>query len=329
MRAKAFCIMTIAMVCGVLIAARVTVTHAEPMKFKAVAFLPANNANVAGFNIFMEKVNNKFKDSITIELLGGPEVIPPFQLHEAVKSGAVDMCLTSCGYYPSLLWEAQTAMFTNKNHKEVAETGYYEIMEKLHEEKGLVWLGPGTLEDTFHLYVNSDLQGPGDFAGKKIRVFPPFIPFMKALDAAPINLPMGDIYTAMERGAIDGFVQSHLGFVTDFSWHEVTKFAVDYPLYKAIAVILVNPAKWNKLSPDVRKAIKEFKNTEVNQAIADYYANLGAERWKLMMDKGVKPLEFSEQDGKLFLDKAYESAWEHVNAKSPELGPKLQKMLVK
>jgi len=59
----------------------------KPVIFKAVAFLPVNNANVAGFNIFIQKMNEKFKDSLQIELIGGPEVTPPFQLHEAVKSG--------------------------------------------------------------------------------------------------------------------------------------------------------------------------------------------------------------------------------------------------
>ena len=303
---------------------------AGPVTFKAVAFLPANNANVAGFNIFMEKMNQKFKNDIHIELLGGPEVTPPFQLHEAVKNGVIDMCVTSCGYYPSLLWEAQSAMFTNKDYlQEVAKTDYYKIMRSMHKEKGLIWLGPGTLKDTFHLYTNVELKIPEDLSGKKIRVFPPFIPLMKAVGAAPINLPIGDIYTAMERGAIDGFVQSPLGVVTDFSWHEVTDYALVHPLYKAVAVILVNPEKWNKLSPELQKAIIEYKDTVINQAIADYYANLRQERWDLMVEKGIKPIEFSEEDGERFLQTAYDAAWDHIIEKSPELGPKLKEMLVK
>lgn len=306
-----------------------TLVFASPVKFKAVAFLPSDNANVAGFNIFIEKMNEKFKDEINIELLGGPEVTPPFQLHEAVKSGVIDMCLTSCGYYPSLLWEAQTAMFTNKSYKEIAHTDYYSIMRRLHKEKDLIWLGEGTLNDTFYLYTNVEISSPEDLSGKRIRVFPPFIPLMKALGAAPINLPMGDVYTAMERGAIDGFVQSPLGFVTDFSWHEVTKFVVQYPLYKAIAVILVNQDKWNKLPADVQEAIMEYKDTVINEAIADYYINLGEDRWDLMMEKGVKPLTFTEEDGQRFLDIAYDSAWGYVIDKSPELGPKLKETLVK
>jgi len=53
----------------------------------------------------------EFKDKVRIEFLGGPEVTPPFQLHEAVKNSVIAMCFTSRGYYPSLLWEAQSSLF--------------------------------------------------------------------------------------------------------------------------------------------------------------------------------------------------------------------------
>jgi len=328
---KAIITMVTVMVVGLLIFgfAAPTTALAKPVKFKAVAFLPVNNANVAGFNIFIEKVNNKFKNSMQIKLLGGPEVTPPFQLHEAVKKGVIDMCLTSCGYYPSLLWEAQSAMFINKNYREIAQTDYFDIMSGLHKDVGLIWLGAGTLNMAFHLYTNPEVKRPKDFAGKKIRVFRPFIPLVKALGAVPINLPMGDIYTAMERGAVDGFVMTHFGFVKDFSWHEVTKHVIDYPVYQGTAVILVNPKKWNEIPADVQSEIIAFKKSTIDPAIHEYYAELSSKDWQLMMDNGVKPIKFSEADGKAFLNLAYDVAWDDVVNKSPELAPKLKKMLVK
>ena len=319
----------IAVVLAGLVFAYPLLSLAKPVTFKAVAFLPVNNANVVGFNIFVEKVNGKFADNMQIELVGGPEVTPPFQLHEAVKKGVIDMCLTSCGYYPSLLWEAQSAMFINKNYKEIAQTEYFDVMSQLHQDVGLVWLGAGTLNMAFHLYTNPEIKTPKDFAGKKIRVFPPFIPLIKAVEAVPINLPMGDIYTAMERGAVDGFVMTHFGFVKDFSWHEVSKYVIDYPLYQGTAVILVNPEKWSQVPGDVQKEIIAFKKSTIDPAIHDYYEGLGGQDWQLMLDKGVKPIKFSEADGKAFLKMAYDAAWDQVIGKSPELGPKLKEMLVK
>ncbi len=302
---------------------------AEAQKFKAVAFLPANNDIVTGFKMFMEMVNKKYKDSIEIELLGGPEVTPPFQLHEAVKNGTIDMCLTSCGYYPSLVWEAQSAMFSNKDYKAVAATEYHDIMTKLHDKVGLVWLGQGTFEMYFYFYSNPELKSVEDFKGKKIRIFPPVIPLVKAIGAVPVTLPMGDIYTAMERGTVDGFVMVPTGFVKDFSWNEVTKYAVDYPVYQATAVILANKAKWSKLPEDVQKDIIKFKRETVDPAVAEYYKKLGKESWEELVKSGVKPIKFPGTEGAEFQKTAYDVAWKNIIKKSPDLGPKLEKMLVK
>ena len=79
----------------------------------------------------------------------------------------------------------------------------------------------------------------------------------------------------------------------------------------------------------LRKQIIEFKKTEANAASAEFFKNISAERWQLMLDKGVKPLKFSKADGEAFLKLAYDAAWDYVIAKSPEIAPKLKKMLVK
>jgi len=312
----------------------------EVVTFKAVAFLPAKDMDVRGFTIFINKVNVKFKDYLKIDLLGGPEVTPPFQLHEAVKSGVIDMCLTSCSYYPSLVWEAQAGMYTNW---EISGTpkypAYFELMSKLHENAGLVWLDSANLNQTFHMFVNKKLDTPWDAAGLKLRVFPAFIPLAEALEAVPINLPMGDIYTAMQRGTVDGFFMTHFGAVTDFSWQEVTKYVVDYPLYKGTCYILVNPKSWNKLPANIRKEIIDFKIKEVDPASAQFYGQETEQKWTMMTTLNfvppyvvrtpIKPIKFSPSDGEAFMKLAYDSAWKYVIAKSPDIGPKLKELLVK
>jgi len=312
-----------------LICSVTSLSFAKPVKIKAVAFSPVNNEIVSGFKIFAEMINSKFKDDISIQLLGGPEITPPFQLHEAVSKGVIDMCLTSCGYYPSLLWEAQTAMFTNKGYKEIAQTNYYDIMQKLHLKVGLVWLGSATYNLPFYYYTIPEINSPNDFSGRKIRVFPPLIPLTKALGAVPVNLPMGDIYTAMERKIVDGFVMVNTGFVKDFHWNEVTKYVIQHPVYQGTAIILVNLKKWNSLSATLQRSIMEFKQTTVDPAISDYYIKLKDREWRLTLDSGVKPIKFSKSNENAFLRLAYDSAWTRIISKSPKLGPELKRMLVK
>jgi TRAP-type C4-dicarboxylate transport system substrate-binding protein len=275
-------------------------------------------------------VNEKFKDHINIDILGGPEVTPPFQLHEAVKKGVIDMCLTGPSYYPSLVWESQSAIYTHKDSKEIYQTEFHEIMKRLHEKAGLIYFGSVNHLQGFHLFSNVKFGKVSDFSSKKIRVFPAMIPLIKGLKAVPINLPMGDIYTAMERGTVDGFIMTHFGFVEDFSWHEVTKYVLDYEIYSAATSVLINPKKWNKLPIGIRSAIWDYKNNTIDVAIAKFYKKVSKSKWDLMINKGVKPFKFSSVvDKDSFFKIAYDSPWDNIASKSPDLGPKLKNMLIK
>jgi len=326
---KFFCILISAIIITGLVISHASFLEAKPIKFKAVAFLPLNNTSTQYFKVMIDMINKEFKDHINIDLLGGPEVTPPFQLHEAVKNGVIDMCQTSATYYPSLLWEAQSASLCNLTYEEKYKTDYYDTFEKLHADVGLIWLDNINFGVSFYIFTNKPVKKPGDLAGQQIRIIPSFIPFMKALGAASVNLPMGDIYTAMERGNIDGFVQAYMGFVTDFSFHEVTKYVINHPLYQGPAWILANPKKWNKIPKEVQKKIIEFKKNKVNPVVLEIARKDLDKEWKLLLKSGVKPIKFSSTDEKAYLKLSLDSAWDHIIAKSPTLGPKLKKMLVK
>jgi len=48
---------------------------------------------------------------------------------------------------------------------------------------------------------------------------------------------------------------------------------------------------WSWGSWGRRQQIREYKKNVVNKEIADFFANVSAERWKMMIDKGVKPIK--------------------------------------
>ncbi len=126
------------------------------------------------------------------------------------------------------------------------------------------------------------------FQGKESGSFRHSFLSQRLLASRPSTYRWGDIYTAMERGAVDGFVMTHFGFVNDFDWHEVSKYVIDYPLYQGTAIILANPKKWGQLPPEVQKGIIDLKKESIEQAISDYYAPLNQKDWKLMTDEGSK-----------------------------------------
>jgi len=302
---------------------------AKEVKFKAVSFLPKGNPVIKAFEMMVTDFNKEFKGEASIFWAGGPEVIPAFQLGEAVKQGAIDMAAVSCSFYVSLLPVSHSPMYSNKTHEEMREAGFFEEFAKIHEKAGLIYLGEMAYGRPFYLYTNFRPQSPADITGKKIRVFPAIMPFAKTLKAAPVMMTMPEIYTAMERGVVDGFVMASIGFVKGFSWHQVTKYWVDHGFYRGSVACISNPKKWNKLSKDLQARIVKWKYEVFDPKAEIFYNKQGKFNEKLIRDSKVEVIKFSKSDEDAYLKKAYDAAWNELIKKSPEVAPKLKAMLVK
>ncbi len=71
--------------------------QAEEVSLRAVTAFATGTTFSRDFEAFVDWVNENGKGVVQIELLGGPEAVPPFELGNAVQAGIVDIanCLTS------------------------------------------------------------------------------------------------------------------------------------------------------------------------------------------------------------------------------------------
>ena len=303
---------------------------AKEVKFKAVSFLPKGNPTIKAFEMIVNDFNQKFKGEAFINWAGGPEVIPAFQLHEAVRSGAIDMCATSCSFYSAVLPVSHSIMYSNKTHKEIQDSGFFDIFSGLHKKAGFIYLGEMAHGRPFYMFSNFHPKTPADIAGKKIRVFPAISPLVKALGAAPVLMHMPEIYTAMERGVVDGFVMTTIGFVKGFSWHEVTKYMIEPGFYRGSVAWLANPKKWGQLSKDLQDRIIDWKYNDFDPKAEAFLMKQGKGQTQLVYNsKKTQVITFSPSDNEAYLKLIYNSAWDVLAKKSPDTAPKLKALLVK
>lgn len=282
------------------------------------------------FGWFVEGLNEEFGDEVQIEWIGGPEVVPPFELHEAVRSGVIDMAIDSCSYYVSLLSVSDAPMLSNLTHEEIRDTGFFDIHAELHKEVGLIYLGELSYGRPFHIFVNEKVETPWDLAGKKIRVFPAITPVVDALHAIPVMMAMPEIYTAMERGVVDGFAMTTIGFVKAWNWHEVTKYMIMPGWYRGSCSVLVNPDTWNRLPKEVQDGIRDWKTNVLEPRVTkEYTQEFGEAQTQAVIDAGVEVIEFSPADTAAYLKLAYDAAWAKKIEKAPDIAPKLKDMVVK
>jgi TRAP-type C4-dicarboxylate transport system substrate-binding protein len=177
----------------------------------------------------------------------------------------------------------------------------------------------------FHIFTNKPVKRPQEMAGQKIRTSATYEPFVKMIGAVPITIPGAEVYTALERGVVDGYAWSVLGNIS-MGWPEVCKYIIEPKIYAMNLENLINLDTWNKLPKPIQTLMANLmiENEEKYEKI---FVELGEKELKAMQGKGMKFVKFSPEDTKWYVDTAYKAGWDEVIKKSPELGPKLKNLL--
>ncbi|MFM1885688.1 MAG: hypothetical protein RL026_845 [Pseudomonadota bacterium] len=96
-----------------------------------------------------------------------------------------------------------------------------------------------------------------DLRGKRIRVPTELLPVLRALGADPVNMPMGEVYSALAKGVIDGVVAPPDTFralhFAEVARH-YTALAVPRGAYPGRAM---SEARWKQLSAAQRRVLEE------------------------------------------------------------------------
>ena len=301
---------------------------AAEISLKTVTMLPAKHPIGKSFNGFIKRLNASLKGEFKLDWRGGPEVVPQFKQPNAVRLGSIDACLTSPSYANGIVKVSGSANYSNKQYNEVKATGYHDYMAKLHAARGLIYVGDLPVSQLkFHIFLRKPIKTVDDLKNMKIRVFPAIAPAIKALGGNPVVLPMPQIYTAMERGVVSGFVTGVSGVAKKYK--EVLGAYIEPGFYRATFHFLVNPKSWAKVPAATRaKVINFVRNVDPptyeagwNPALRGGYADL--------KKGGIKTIKFSSEVAAKFKKTVLDAAWSAVRKKAPKEGKILQKMLMK
>jgi len=203
----------------------------------------------------------------------------------------------------------------------------YEFYKELMQDKlGVFYLGKLTGGIKYHFYLKKPISKPS-LAGLKIRVTPIYEPFVRSLSGMPITMAPGEVYIALERGMVDGFGWPSIG-VTDLGWQEVVKYIVEPGFYQTDVCVLMNLKVWNRLQDSTKKTLTEIMKT-VERESYNISQKTAEKEMEFLINKGLKKIEFKDEEVIQYLAKAYESGWERVIRKSPENGQKLKEMMKK
>lgn len=315
-----------ARIIGTILAAGALATGAmaEEVTLRGVSAFAGGTTFSRPFELFVERVNETGAGVVQIEYVGGPEAVPTFELGNAVSAGIVDIANNTTAFYTNLVPAGDALHLATNTIQDQRANGCYEKIDALHQEQmNVKYLARTGDNIQFHLYLTKPIDGP-DLSGLTIRTTPVYRAMFEALGATLVRTAPGEVYTSLERGAIDGYGWPVQG-VLDLGWDEQTKYRVDPGFYQVDVNFLVNLDKWNSLS-DEAKTVLENASAWIEDLNAENLT-INAEEVVRQGEAGIETITFEGADADTWLGTAQTAGWDSVAAVDAELAAELKACL--
>src|SRR5712672_1865560 len=250
---------------------------AQEVILKAITAFAENTTYSRPFERFIKRVNEDGKGVLQINYIGGPKAMPPFEVGNALKGGVVDIANATGAFYTNVMPESDAWKLTERPMAELRRNGGYDAMAAIYAQKmNAIFLARLVDNNPFHLYLNKPISTP-DLTGLKLRITPVYRDFFQALGATVVQTAPGEVYTALERGVVDGYGWPIQG-IFEQKWEEKTKYRVDPGFYNAEVSLVMNLDKWKSLQPAQRDLLTKAAVAMEQQAGS----------WKKLNDEDTK-----------------------------------------
>ncbi|GAB2990016.1 TRAP transporter substrate-binding protein [Psychrosphaera aestuarii] len=240
-----------------------------PKNFPGLGTAPEN---------FAKLVNKMSNGRLTIKVYGAGEIVPGFQVFDAVSQRTAEM-----GHAASYYWKGKmpaapifTATPFGLNAQETNGWIHYggglELWRELYKPFGVIPFAGGNTGVQSAGWFKREINGVEDLQGLKMRIPGLGGEVLQKLGGVPVALTGGEIFTSLQSGAIDA--TEWVGPYNDlaFGFHKVAEhyYVAGWHEPGAMLEFTVNESAFNELPQDLQ-AIVEVATRAVNQDMLDEY----------------------------------------------------------
>lgn len=215
---------------------------------------------------------------LNISVYGAGELVPAFEVFDAVSQGGAEM-----GHGSAYYWKGKnsaTPFFTAIPFGLTAQEmngwlhygGGLQLWEELYEQFNVIPFAGGSTGVQMAGWFNKEINSIEDLKGLKMRIPGLGGEVLKRLGGVPVVLPGGEIFTSLQTGVIDA--SEWVGPYNDktFGFQKIAKYYY-YPGWHEPGSILefsVNKDAFNALPEDLQ-AIVRTATRAINQDMLDEY----------------------------------------------------------
>lgn len=225
---------------------------------------------------FKEALDNLMPGAFNVQIFPNRQLGDDKQNLESAVAGTLEMAMISGVLIPLVTgrpaYDAWQLPFLVRDYDHFETLALGPVGQKLMDDlepAGIVGLSTADIGQRHFLSVKSQVRSVGDLSGLKTRIVP--VPLHKAiweaLGTAPVGLPYGEVYGALETGVIDAVEINVSSMLGENLWEVGKNFTLTghYPWH---ASNVVSTGFWQTLSDEEKAAMREAGRRATSATLA-------------------------------------------------------------
>lgn len=262
-----------------------TIILATALAVGSVLAAPAEELKFANFTPPFHTINASVIERLNTELSaatggaltvrgyhGGELGAGPAEQYVRAVQGVADIAWGLPGYTSSQFPKSMIVEMPNAIPLDMP--GYEAIWRAMDDIAGeypaTIPLALWTSEPNIFIMKDKEIRSPADLAGLKIRVAgATMAEVATALGATPVQMPIGQVYNALQTGLIDGVITG-ASTLSDFKLDEVAdSLTLGANIGRGSFYVVMTAAKYDALPADQRAAIDAIAGVPLSKSAED------------------------------------------------------------
>jgi TRAP-type mannitol/chloroaromatic compound transport system substrate-binding protein len=279
-------------------------TTKENFEWRMVTSWPRDFPGLGtGANRLAESINELSNGRLKIKVYGGNELVPAFEVFDAVQQRTAEMGHSATYYWKGKAAAAQFfsgipfAMTAQELHGWIYYGGGLELWQEVYAPHGLIPFLAGSSGPQMGGWFNREINSMADIQGLKMRIPGPGGEILKRAGGTPTNIPGAELFTALQTGTIDA--AEWVGPYNDlaFGLFRAAKYYY-YPGWQEPGSgleCMINQAAWDSLPADLKAIVKVACQAAVLDGLSDFTYNNGVALKSLLDEHHVELRRFPDE----------------------------------
>jgi len=225
-----------------------------------------------------ETITKASDGRLEIKVYGSGEIVPAYEVFDAVRQGTVEMGHGWAGYWisknPGLAYFGGIpgGLSPSEQSSWIMHGGGQKLWEEILEPYGMQPFQAGIVQSEMFGWYKKTLNSLEDLKGLKIRMAGLSNEILNRMGATAVNIPGGEVMSSFQSGVVDAVEWGGPWMDLAFGFPKIAKICYGPGIHSpgAMNEMLINRGLYNNLPNDLKAIIKTSANSANNESYNEY-----------------------------------------------------------